>query len=63
MIKILKSIIKIVITFLIFFFVINFAEFTFDIELDSYYIVILFILVASSTGMFNIRRNKKKMKF
>ncbi len=59
MTKLLKGLIKIIIIFFAFFFVLNLAEYLFDMELDSYTIVIIFIVVASSTGIFNNRKIRK----
>jgi divalent metal cation (Fe/Co/Zn/Cd) transporter len=57
-IKVVKGIFKIIIIFLAFFFVINLAEHLFDMEFESYTIVIIFIVVASSSGMFNYKKRK-----
>ena len=59
MIRVLKVIGKSIIIFIAFYFVISLAEHLFDMELDSYTIVIIFIVVASSSGIFNNKRMKK----
>ena len=58
MVRFIKIFIKILLIFFAFYFVLNLAEYVFDVELDSYTIVIFFIVVASSTGIFD--RNRKK---
>ena len=58
MLRFLKIFIKILLLFFAFYFVLNLAEYVFNTELDSYTIVIFFIVVASSTGIFN-KRNRK----
>ena len=59
MTKLLKGLLKIIIIFFAFFLVLNLAEHLFDMELDSYTIVIIFIVVVSSTGIFNNRKIRK----
>jgi len=56
---ILKRLIKIILIFFGFYFVLNLAEHLFDMELESYTIVIIFIVVASSTELFSNNKNWK----
>ncbi len=58
MLRFIKIFVKILLIFFAFYFVLNLAEYVFDVELDSYTIVIFFIVVASSTGIFD-KRNRK----
>ena len=57
--KILKKLVKIILIFFGFYFVLNLAEYLFDMELETYTIVIIFIVVASSSEMFSINKNWK----
>ncbi|KFZ26054.1 MAG: hypothetical protein KQ78_01734 [Candidatus Izimaplasma bacterium HR2] len=58
MLRFFKIFVKILLIFFAFYFVLNLAEYIFNVELDSYTIVIFFIVVASSTGIFD-RKSRK----
>ena len=54
----IKILLKIIVIFFTFYFILNLVEHIFNLELDSYIIVVIFIVVASSTGIFNKKVNK-----
>ena len=58
MIHFIKSIIKIIFIFLIFYLIVMFIENVFEVEVEPYMIYMMFILVASSMGWLT-KKNKQ----
>ena len=55
MIRLLKTIFKILVIFLFFYILVAFIESVLDVEVEPYMIYMLFIIVASSMGWINYK--------